>query len=446
MKKWSILLLIIGFTWQSTFAQDTPAEPFSLEEAIDYAYQNSNQVKSAEYDLAYAKAQVKDYTSIGLPQISAKVDYNYYIDLPTQIIPANAFDPSAPDDLFLEAQFGMKNSLTASATISTLVFDGSYFVGLKAAKGLVELNNRQMGVTKQEIKYNVTNAYLMALLIQENIEVIQLNIQNLEATLTETKAFYDNGLVEQLDVDRLELSLSNLKAELDVIERQQELAQNGLKFQMYFPLESPIALTDSLESLLEEASAADLTDEVQPSNRPELQMLEQSLYLNELNIKRYKMSYLPSLGAFATHQQMLQRNDLFDSDMPGFFPTTIVGFSLNIPIFDGLGTKAKTEMAMIDRDRISLQIDDFERGVELEVVNARSQYRNAQERLETQNKNLALAERIYNTTQIKYKEGVGSSFEMRQAEQELYTTQANHMNALYDLIVAKTALDKALGK
>lgn len=444
MKKWSILLLFISYTWQSTFAQDT--EPFSLDEAIDYAYQNSNQIKSAEYDLAYAKSQVKDYTSIGLPQVSAKVEYNYYIDLPTQIIPANAFDPMAPDDLFLEAQFGMKNSLTGSVTLSTLVFDGSYFVGLKAAKGLVELNRRQMGVTKQDIKYNVTNAYLTALLIQENIDVLQLNINNLQTTLSETKVFYDNGLVEQLDVDRLELSLANLQAELDVIQRQQALALNGLKFQMYFPLEQNIELTDSLSSLLTEANESDLTSEIQPGSRPELSMLEQSLYLNELNIKRYKMSYLPSLGAFATHQQMLQRNNLFDSDMPGFFPTTIVGLSLNIPIFDGFGTKAKTEMAMIDRDRLSLQIDDFERAVELEVTNARMQYYNAQERLKSQEKNLELAERIYNTTQIKYKEGVGSSLEMRQAEQELYTTQANYMNALYDLIVAKTALDKSLGK
>jgi len=142
----------------------------------------------------------------------------------------------------------------------------------------------------------------------------------------------------------------------------------------------------------------------------------------------------------------LQRNNLFDNDMPGFFPATIVGLSLNIPIFDGFGTKAKTQMAMIDRDRLALQVDDFQRAVELEVINARTQYYNAKERLERQEKNLELAERIYNTTQIKYKEGVGSSLEMRQAEQELYTTQANYMNALYDLIVAKTALDKSLGK
>lgn len=142
----------------------------------------------------------------------------------------------------------------------------------------------------------------------------------------------------------------------------------------------------------------------------------------------------------------MQRDDLFDGNSPGFFPTTIVGLQLNVPIFDGLDKAAKIKKSRIDVEKFKLQLQDLERGIELEVKNTRAAYKNAQIRLENQDKNVALAQKILNTTRIKYKEGVGSSLEMTQAEQELYRTQANRMNALYELVVAKADLDKALGK
>ena len=194
------------------------------------------------------------------------------------------------------------------------------------------------------------------------------------------------------------------------------------------------------------ADEEDLDGKIPFGSRPELAVLKQSKYLNELNLKRYKMNYVPSLSAFISHQQTLQRNNLFDGKAPGFFPTTVLGFSLNIPIFDGLDSKAKVEMTEIDIKRINLQVTEFKNGMSSQVYNARTNYRNAQERFDNQKKSLDLAERILNTTKIKYNEGVGSSLELVQAERDLYTTQANYINALYDFVVAKTSLDQALGK
>ncbi|MGH1335629.1 MAG: TolC family protein [Aureispira sp.] len=446
MKTTSILLaaLFLAFGMQ---AQNV--EQFSLTEAIGYAQTKSNSIRDGQLDIARAKADVQEYTAIGIPKVNAKVDYNYYIDIPTQLLPNDAFAiPGAPppEPGFSEVQFGTRHNLTPSITVSTLVLDGSYFVGLKASKGLLDMTKRQADLTKYDIKYNVVQAYLQALLVEENKDVLLLNIENLKKIRYETNAFYENGMVERLDVDRLDLSISNLTVQLETLERQMQLAKNVLKFQMNYPLDDSIVLTERLEDVIAIVETTDLEGDIQYDRRIETDILKRTIALNELNIKRFHMGYLPNITAFFTHQQQLQRNDLFDNDEPGFFPTTIVGATLNVPIFDGLDKAAKIKRARIDVAKFQLQLNDLERGIQLEVLNARANYQNAKERLENQDENLALAERILETTRIKYREGVGSSLEMTQAEQELYRTQANRLNALYDLVLAKAALDKALGK
>lgn len=446
MKTTSILLaaLFLAFGMQ---AQNV--EEFSLSEAVGYAQAKSNSVRDAQLDIARAKADVQEYTAIGVPKVNAKVDYNYFIDIPVSLIPNDAFaipGGPPPEPGFSEVQFGTRHNLTPSITVSTLVLDGSYFVGLKASRGLLDMTKRQADLKEYDIKYNVVQAYLQALLVEENKDVLLLNIENLKKIRYETNAFYENGMVERLDVDRLDLSLSNLQVQLETLKRQMQLAKNVLKFQMNYPLEDSIVLTERLEDVMALVEMADLEGDIEYSRRIETDILRRTIELNELNIKRFHMGYLPNLTAFFTHQQQLQRNDLFDGDEPGFFPTTIVGATLNVPIFDGLDKAAKIKRARIDVAKFKLQLTDLERGIQLEVINARANYINAKERLENQDENLALAERILETTRIKYREGVGSSLEMTQAEQELYQTQANRLNALYDLVLAKAALDKALGK
>lgn len=454
------LCLFLSFAY-GTQAQNP--EPFSLQQAIDYSLEKSINVKLAKNELLRAKQQVREYTSIGLPQLSGKFDYNYNINLPTQFLPdfitpavvgtlegfqlvPTGTTANLPEGEPQAAQFGVNNQITTGVTLSQLVFDGSYFVGLKAAKGLVDMTRRQEDLARQDIPFEVKKAYLTVLIAEENNKTLQKNIDNLQKLRDETKAFYDNGLVEQLDVDRLDLSLANLQSEAEIVARQIQLAYNVLKFQMNFPISEPIELTDSLSNLLEDPTEEDLTAEASAENRIELDVLRQSEYLNDLNIQRYKMSYAPSLGAFFTHQYQLQRNNLFDNDEGGWTPITVVGASLTVPIFDGFNTDAKVKIAKLDKAKIGLQIKQFQMATELEVTNARTNYINAKQRLENQEKSLDLAERILETTKIKYKEGIGSSMEISTAEQELYRTQANYMNALYDLAVAQTNLDKALGK
>jgi outer membrane protein len=442
---------------------DAQAFIFSIEDAIKYAQENHLSVQNAKLDYERSKQQVREYTSIGLPKASGFLNYQYNINLPTQLLPdfltpaivgtmeAYQVIPSGssanlPTGNPQPVRFGTNNNLNFGINLNTLVFDGSYFVGLKAAKGLVDMTNRQTDLSIQQVKYNVKKAYLTVLIAEENNKTLTKNIENLEKLYNETKAFKENGLVEQLDVDRITLALSNLKSESEMVNRQIDLAYNVLKFQMNYPIDQKIELSDELNVLIQEPASSDLKGKADLSGRIELDILKRSENLNELNIQRYKMGYAPSMSAFFTHQYQIQRNNLFDKDEAGFFPITITGLSLNVPIFDGFEKDSKIKMAEIDKRKISLQIKQFETGTELEVSNARIAYLNAKQRLANQTKNLELAEKILEKTKIKYKEGVGSSMEITTAEQELYRTQANYMNAIYDLAIAKTDLEKAFGK
>lgn len=448
----------------SLLAQADEAQPqtFSLEEAIEYAKKRSVEMKKAELDIAYADAQVKEFRSIGIPKVNADVSYQNFPNIPVQVVPdfispvvvgtmeqfgvvpsgsVENLPPSQP----IVAKFGTNNNFTASIEMNALIFDGSYFVGLKAAKGVKDLNQQQRALTEYELRYAIISAYQNVLLIQENKKTLDNNIANLEKTLQETEALYENGFAEQLDVDRLTLTFSNLKSERDIVNRQEQLAVNALKFQMGYPMEEDIQLSDDLSVLVEEAENAVADGVLDISNRIELDIFRQNENLNQLNVKNLQMQYYPRLVGFASHQQLLLRNNLFDSDEAGFNPTTVLGLRLSVPIFDGLEKKYKIQQARIDQERLDLEMRNFRRATNMQVQNARINYTNAKQRLENQRKNLQLAERILETTRIKYREGVGSSLEVTQAEQELYQTQANYINSLYDLLVAKTDLEKAQG-
>lgn len=443
-------------------ADESPKRSFSLEEAIEYAQKRSIEMKKAEIDIAYADAQIKEFRSIGIPKVSGEVSYQNFPNIPVQAIPdfispvvvgtMEQFGVIPPgsgggtgDAPPIVAQFGVNNNFRASVQLNTLIFDGSYFVGLKAAKGVKDLNQRQKALTAYELRYAIINAYQSVLLIQENKKTLDSNITNLEKTLKETQALYDNGFAEQLDVDRLSLTLSNLQSERDIVNRQEQLAVNGLKFQMGYPMEEDIRLSDELSVLVANAENVIVDGTLDISNRIELDIFKQNEELNKLNERNIKMQYYPRLVGFAQHQQVLLRNNLFDGDEAGFNPTTVLGLTLSVPIFDGFEKKYQVQQIRLDQERLNLEVRNFRRATTMQVQNARINYSNARQRLENQRKNLALAERILKTTRIKYREGVGSSLEVTQAEQELYQTQANYINSLYDLLVAKTDLDKAQG-
>ena len=437
-----ILTLLCGIITSTLFAQEPKS--LTLEEAIQYAQENNIAIKNAQIGIADADEQIIERRSIGLPQLNAGVNYQYFVQLPNSLVPAQFFDPNAGEDEFAELQFGTRNNLTVSAELSMLLFDASYLTGLKASKAYREYVQYDLQLKKYDVKNQVIEAYLPALILEESKKTLEKNIANLEKFFSETQALYREGFAEQLDVDRLELSLANLRTEVENINRQRLLIYNVLKFQMGYPMDQEIIATDDIEALFTPASTDQLTADINYNQRPEIQVLEMGIQLNQLNIELNKNGYLPNLAAFGSYQQSAQGNNLFDN--PFWIPTGVVGLQLNIPIFDGFDKRSKINRAKLDLEVARNQQAEVKRSISLEVQNARTSYYSALERVSSQERNLALAERIYNTTQIKYREGVGSSIEITQAEQSLYETQQNLVQARYDLLVAKMNLEKALGQ
>ncbi len=456
-----ITLLLLSLLTPLAAQQPAQTQSFSLKEAVDYGLANHNSIRTARMDIPYAEAEIKEYKSIGMPKLEGNISYQYFLELPVSFLP-DFLTPAVEGTLLrydlidesqvtpnsgglFPARFGTNNSLSASLNLNAMIFDGAYFVGLKAVKGLRELKQLQIGIPEQEVAFNIRKAYLAVLVSREGRTLVSKNITNLEKLLNETREIYKNGFAELLDVDRLELSLTNLQTERDVLQRQEETATALLKFQMQYPMNQPIELTDKIDNVPMEVADPAIRGNYLFDNRPEYQVLKKSFYLSELNIDRYRKGYFPTVRGLASYSQSLQRNKLFDGDEAGFFGTSLVGVQINVPIFDGFNLRSKIQKATIERDRVGLQLRDFEQAMAFQIESARIAYLNATDRLTARQKTLAQAERIFQTTQTKWREGVGSSFEVTNAEREVYTAQANYLNAWYDLANAKVDLEKALG-
>lgn len=434
----------------------------SLEEAISYATLNSTATKNAQLNITDAEAQIIERRATGLPHLNGNVNYQHYLKIPVQPLPESfqtfglvfadlmPYLSESTQQILMQQNSGddsggvaffLKNNLTASLNLETMIFDGSYFVGLQAARAYRKYVSQELLTKQREVRNQVIDAYYPVLLVNENLELLEKNIENLDRLLFETTELYKAGFAEQLDIDRLALSLTNLQTERDNLLRQKELATAGLKFAMNYPQDNELEVNGDLDEMVKEAPPGSLTDAIDFQRRPEVGLIDQALELNALNVRLNKVGYLPSLRGFATYQQSYYGND-FKS---GFWaPAAFVGLTLNVPIFDGFDKKAKIQRAQLDLEEARNQRAELVQAISFEVESARTSYENAQERLANQQKNLDLANRIYETTQIKYREGVGSSLEVSQAEQSLYTTQSNYMQAMYDLVVARANLEKAL--
>ena len=412
----------------------------SLSDCIQYAVDNNPQVRVAQLQVADADWQIKENKAIGYPQLSGSIGYQYFIQRPG--IPASALGfPGAGDE---KIAFNAYHSLTPSLAWNQLLFSNSYLVGLKAARYYREYVQQQLAVAQQTLRNQVVDSYLPALLITDNLSILDKNIGNLEKLLSETKATTQAGFMEQLDVDRLDLSLSSLRAERDNLARQREIVVNALKFTMGMPVKQELTLADDVQKLMAQYASVDPNAEANFSNRPEYLQLLKGRELSAIQVELNSKPWMPTVAAFVQYQPGFQGG--FGNDTKWFFiPSAVAGLSVNIPIWDGGGTKAKRQRAIIGVQNIDAQKQLLENAITLEVENARKQYLNASERVKSQQKNLDLAQRIHQTTQTKYKAGVGSSFELVSTEQQLYTAQQGLMQAQYDLLAARVALKKALG-
>jgi len=463
MKKSICFFYLYILTWPLSLSLQGQTN-FSMEEAVQYALKNSTQVKLNQLNIVDADAQLMEYKSIGYPKVNADIDFQHYFAIPTTILP-DFFSPAIdgrlvyyklldsnkvdkPSDKGFPARFGRSNALSAGIGMNTILYDPSFFVGLKATKLYRELAKRQNAVSDITIRQSVAKAYLGALIALKSKTILDQNIGTLDKMVKETQIIHSKGFMEQLDVDRLSLSLQTLQLEAEKVNRMTEITANVLKMQMGYPMEEKISMTDDLDALVARLKVddIDLVSGFKADQRPEYRSMQLAEELSKIRLKTIKLRAYPTVNGFANLAYGTQSNNLFDAEETLWFPTAVAGFKVNIPIFDGFNRKAQYQRANIELDKLRLQMREFERGMNLEVTTARIQVDNARTTLDGSKRNLDLAQRIYDQSQLKFKGGVGSSLEINQAETAFIQAQGNYINALYTLLVAKTDLDKALGK
>lgn len=437
------LLLALSVMVYKTEAQEAKSNSFSLQQAIDYAYKNSPNYLNAQNDVLMAKYKRKEVLGMAMPQISTSVDLKNFLEIPTSLIPGEIF--GAPPGSFIPVKFGTTFQATGTAQANLLVFSADYLIGLKATKEMIALMNISVTRSKTETVAQVSKAYYSALVNRARIKSLEANMTKLEKTLKDTRELNKQGLAEAIDADRLEVSYNNLVTEKQKTEQLIFLSESVLKFQMGYIGKDTLILTDSL------AIDANMNENIDASKiditkRAEYQLLEKQQQLNNINIKRLKFGYLPTLVAYGSLGYSGMRNDLdFFTRQHNWFPTAIIGGTFSLNIFDGLQRHYKIQQAKVDYKKGEVNMKSLQLAIELDGATAAINYNNAVLSLQVQKRNLELAQNVYNVSQKKYEQGVGSNLEVINAQTSLKEAQTNFFNTVYDMLVYKIDYQKAAG-
>jgi outer membrane protein len=444
LSKITLIVALIGFALQVQ-AQVQNRVEFTVSQAVEYAKKNSVQVRNALIDIAIRSQGNREITASAYPQIKGSVNVTKNTQLPTSVVPADAFDPSAPPGTLAAFSFGLDWNATWGVSLDQILFDGQVFVGLQARRASIDYVTSTKDVTEEAIKANVMKVYYQLVVGQKQVSTIDANIVRTEKLLHDTKALFENGFQEKLDVDKVTVNLANLRTEKTKIENTIRTGYIGLKYLMGMPVKTELVLTDTLSDATVKENL--LYDSVRYEDRKEFQLLQSLERLNRYDIKRYQFQYVPTVSLVAYYAQNAQRQrfDVFKGGQP-WYPISYFGLNINIPIFDGFAKDARIKSARLTLQKTQNNIADLQNKIDMEVDSSLISMRNAIATLDAQQQNMDLANEVYNQTKIKYDNGLGSNLEITNAEAELRTAQNNYFSALYSAIVARIDYLRAVGK
>jgi outer membrane protein len=413
---------------------------YSLQEARSHALRYSYDAQKSQLDLTAAQKRIRETIGAGLPQVSTTIGYTNNLELPTVLIPDFFGDPNDK----IEIQFGTQHNANLNLQVQQLVFNGSYFVGLATSRIYKRLATEGLERTRMDVLETVSQTYYLILVTQESQEIIRGNIGNLEKTLYEIRERYREGFLEETDADVIQISVTALKNSLQNLQKQTETAYHLLKFQMGIDLSEDITLTDDLDDIM---SAQDIERTLSGSfnmeNNIDFRLIQTQEKLAEMNFKNEKAQYWPTVAAFYSLAFNAQRNafSFFDFDEK-WYRSQIVGLNINIPIFKSGTQKARVQQAAIALDQARNTTKQVSQGLLLEETQAKNALSSAYENYHNMRDNMALAQRVYDKTLIKYQEGLASSTDLTQSNDRFLSAQAGYIQALAELLNAKNKLDR----
>ena len=439
-------IVIIIYLLSSSLISAQKEYNFSLEEAVDYALLNNRASVNAKKDLAIAQKEKWETISKGLPQINSYFDFNNRLKDPISLIPAEFF--GGEKGQFAEVSFGTKQNVSGELILNQLLFDGSYIVGLQSIKLFLDIADQAKVKTDIEVRRQVTNAYGNVLISQERVKILKNNYNNIIKTLDETKAIYENGLIESESVDQLTITSSSIKNSLDYAIKFENLSERILKLLVGIELDDKIILNDDIESIIVKSVDPELVS-------TDFNVEENIDYKIALNAKKgsetllrlEKVKALPRISAFLSGAYN-GYNESFKITDPkqNWYGSSQLGLNMSFPVFSSFQRRASTQRAKIEIEKSENILDETKKNLNLEVEKTRSDYNYAINNFNSVKKNVILAKSIEKKNEIKFKEGIASSFELRQAQNQLYSIQNEYLEATLKLIENKINLEILLNK
>jgi len=421
-------------------AQTETTHAFSIQQAVEYAKKNNVQVKNALLDIQIQEQTNKGITASAYPTIGGVISYTNNIEGPTQLFPAALFGGTG----YMAGSFAIKHNANALLQLQQLLFDGQVFVGLQARDASMEFARKNVDVTEEAIKVNIYKIYYQLVVSKTQIDLLDANIERLEKLKHDVGEMFKNGFAERLDVDKLDVQLVNLKTEKQKALNTVDVGYYGLKTLMGMPAKDSLILTDKIAD--SDIKTGILADSATYTDRQDYQYLEILRRLNQYNIKRYKLAYLPTLAGTATYGKQAYRPKFTFFEKGDWYDLFNFGINLSVPIFSGFSKDAKLKQSRIELQKTENNINNLKLSIDNEVASAKLKIKSAIETMDFQKRNMELAEKVYGQTKKKFEAGLGSNTEINTAQTDLKTAQTSYIQALYDAIIAKVDFLKATGK
>jgi outer membrane protein TolC len=440
--KWLLDILIL--VTNTVRAQEPTKHSFALNEAISYAIVNSYISKNVDIDVISARKQVWESIGTGLPQVDGAVDYHINLELPVQYIDASEL--GGEGGTTMEVRFGRKYNSSYGITVSQLIFDGSYLVGLKAAKVYVDLALGKKEKTQIEIREFVTDAYYSVLIAEKFLETNKNNLENSKKLFKDTEAYYKSGFSEEQDVDQLRLMVKQTENELIQAERSIRVTKMVLKYVIGVDVNSEIELTDSLKYFVDPVvEAGTIAQNFDYSRHVDYRILEVQKSLRKSQVDLEKVSLLPKIDVFYSWMKTAYANDanLFKKD---WYPSSMVGVKLSLPIFSAGGRYTKIQRAKLELEKKENEQLMNIQNLQMEYITAYSDLESALDKLKNDKENSVIAKRIYEKTQVKFNNGISTSTELSQNETQYLQSYSNYLLSMQQVLKAKMNLDKAVGE
>ncbi|NOX48811.1 MAG: TolC family protein [Chlorobi bacterium] len=436
-----IILFSVLFSVEG-IAQETMR--FSLKEALVYALENNYDIINAATDVEIARKKVKENLAIGLPQISGKIGYNNNLVLPTTLLPGEVVGQPGKD---VEVQFGTQHNANWGAELSQLIFSGTYLVGVMAARAYVDVVESSFEKSEIGIKNTIAKSYYPVIILQENKKVFDSTLLSLNNMLYETEAYHKSGFIEDTDVDQLKLLISDMETTITNINNQLQIATNMLKYQLGLDANVKIEVTDKMDDLLAAVDREFLLDsKFDYSHHVDYKILKGQRELSSLQLKLNQSEYWPSLVGFYSYNQSAFRDEFNFFTDNKWYNSQVLGFQLDVPILSSGNRKFKVQQAKLELEKMNVSEHQLQQGLSLRIKTVKADFNNAYLIYMNRKMSVGNAEKIYQKTEIKYKEGLSTSLDLSQTYNQFLNSQISYLTSILDLLIKKADLEKELTK